>query len=216
MQATRVIYRLVSQTNSLRHPSHSSYQNAYCTLSSSVARPRCLQHLVKSAVYYSQSTEQQRTVRILFISDNSCLSIHYRRVRSWYLFLFMGVSIISNRIVHQLSTPFIDIQMRRVHWFNKKKLLLKLVSSQNPRLRHTLIERWMIKIRWKFVKCSRLNQPALGFGCWSCDALDDFVCRLIFKCGDDDNLIDISIVFYKIDWCLDHFHLRSLHQNVFK
>lgn len=68
MQVTRVIYRLVSQTTSLRHTSHSSYNNAYCTLSSSVARPRCLQHLVKQAVYYSQSTEQQRTVRVFFIS----------------------------------------------------------------------------------------------------------------------------------------------------
>jgi len=59
MQVTRVIYRLVSQTTALRQ-SHSSYNNAYCSLSSSVARPRCLQQSVKSAVYYSQSTEQQR------------------------------------------------------------------------------------------------------------------------------------------------------------
>lgn len=66
MQVTRVIYRLATQTTSLRHTSHSSYNNAYCTLSpssSSVARPRCSQHFGKAAAYYSQSTDQQRTVR---------------------------------------------------------------------------------------------------------------------------------------------------------
>ncbi|KAJ6638778.1 hypothetical protein Bhyg_11516 [Pseudolycoriella hygida] len=62
MQATRVIYRLVSQTTALRHTSNCGYNNAYCALTSSVARPRFLQQLDKPAVYYSQSTEQQKKV----------------------------------------------------------------------------------------------------------------------------------------------------------
>lgn len=73
MQVTRVIYRLVSQTNLLRHTSHSGYNNAYCTLSSSVVRPRCLQHLGVSAVHYSQSTV--RRIFLLSVDYDCCLSI---------------------------------------------------------------------------------------------------------------------------------------------
>lgn len=98
MQVTRVIYRLATQTTSLRHTSN--FNNAYCTLSSSV-RPRCLQQPPlpgKSTVYYSQSTEQQKTVwQIYYLSPLiRTLSIINKKIWNngfeWTLIWLFGIN----------------------------------------------------------------------------------------------------------------------------